>query len=64
MPTYDLYTLTPWHELDRRIAEDIETLDEALDEAQAQANDRDRPIQILYDGDGSRFETVYPERAL
>lgn len=59
--SFDLWTLTDWHELDRCIARDIETLDDAVDQAQDQANDRDRPIQILRDGNGSNYDAIYPE---
>ena len=61
VPRYDLWTLTPEHELEDPIARDIEDLDDAIEQAQAQANDRDRPIQILLDGSGAYYDAIYPE---
>jgi hypothetical protein len=51
--TYVLWTLTPMGEMDRQIATDIETLDDAEELAEHEADERECDILIMNESTGS-----------
>lgn len=59
MSDYQLWTLTAIGEMDRCIVRDLDDREDAAEQAQKQADDRDVPILLMRDREG--IEVFYPD---